>query len=36
MRRQKMRVVFFCGAALVLSLGAVAGLIYLMSKPGAP
>lgn len=30
MRRQRMRLVMFCGLALVFILGAVAGLIYLM------
>jgi hypothetical protein len=29
-----MRVVFFCGLALFLVLGAVAGLYYLMNQPG--
>jgi len=30
MRRQKMRLVLFCGLALIVALGGVAGLIYLM------
>jgi hypothetical protein len=30
MRRHKMRLLIFCGLALVFILGSVAGLIYLM------
>jgi hypothetical protein len=30
MRREKMRLVFFCALALVFVLSAVAGLLYLM------